>query len=622
MADNSDDTRDHPQDLDVRKIFNRRALLFGGVQVSVFAGLAHQLHKLQVVDGKKWAPLANENRLNQQFIAPARGEIFDRFGRPLAINREAFRVSFTPGYTRNVAETLNLIGEVVPLSNLEIEKIVARARRTGADTPIVIATGLTFQQVAALNLMRPRLPGVQTDMSHTRHYPQGRSFGHIIGYTGRVSQRALDDDPVLRLPGVRTGKTGVERGKEMALRGAGGYRRFEVDARGRVLRTIEQREPSPGENLRLTIDAELQEQVLKRVSRERRASVVALDVRNGDVVAMVSNPNYDNNVFADKLSPKDWKRLSGDKTNPMLHRASAGVYPPGSTFKMVTALAGLEAGVITPNTRFQCSGSFTLSKHKFRCWNRRGHGSVSLHRALMSSCDVFFYKTAHALGINRLSAMAKRLGLGQSYDCGIHEQNKGVIPDDAWKIGTIGRGWYGGETVLAGIGQGYVSSTPLQLAVMTARIATGRKVLPSLVREGDKQGAPEFEALDLDDGFLGHVRRGMEAVVNSPGGTGKNAWLGDVRVAGKTGTSQVSRKTSRYAQRSLAWKERDHALFVAYVPASNPRYAVAGVVEHGESGGTAAAPLVRDVIRDILKFERTRWRRATAQSDRNKQVVK
>ncbi len=592
-------------DLEPKRLFKRRALLLGAAQLAGLGVLANHLHRLQVVDGRRFAPIADTNRFSMQVLAPVRGQIFDRFGRVLAKNVEGFRVTLTPGFGQDVNKSLALLSRIIVLPKDKRAKLALRARRSGPDSPIIIADGLTFEEVAEINLLTPQLPGIQTELSYGRTYPQGNVMGHIVGYIGQVSERALGDDPVLRLPGMRIGKTGIERSQDTRLRGSGGLRKFEVDARGRILRNLEERPANTGADVVLTIDADLQRRVLQRVSNERRASVVALDVRTGEVVALASVPNYNPDDIVSGITEQTWKRMASAAQKPMLNRAVAGIYPPGSTFKMVTAMAGLEAGVISARKRIRCSGQFKLAKQKFRCWKRSGHGSLNLQEALKRSCDVFFYETAHQLGIDKLAAMAKIMGLGQVYDCGIEEQNSGVVPTETWKIGRFNRGWLGGETLLAGIGQGYVLTTPLQLAVMTARIATGRTVVPTLLRRESGEDKPVFADLDVREDFLRQIRKGLDAVVNAPGGTGKNARMaaGAPRVAGKTGTSQVTRRSSQQSQSSLEWKERDHALFVAYAPADNPRYAVAAVVEHGEVGGRIAAPLVRDCLGYILEAD-------------------
>jgi penicillin-binding protein 2 len=402
---------------------------------------------------------------------------------------------------------------------------------------------------------------------------------------------------------MRIGKSGVELSMEGRLRGVGGLLKQEVDARGRVVRTLERTDPQPGRDVAVTIAADLQARVLARVRQERRAAAVVLDVTTGAVRAIAYAPSRD----ASELTAEDWKRIEQAPDDPLFNRALLGLYPPGSTFKMVTALAGLESGAIDARTKITCEGTYHYADQAYRCWNRSGHGEVDLHRALRESCDCYFYEVGRRTGINALAAMAQRLGFGQTFANGIARQRSGIVPTPDWKRARFAKPWYGGETLHAAIGQGYVLATPLQMAVMTARLATGRAVTPALVLEAAPSPHP---ALEIAPAHLQAVRRGMIAVVNEDGGTGHNAQLdddddrfGDVRIAGKTGTSQVHHKSSRVSADELRWEQRDHALFVGYAPVRQPRFAVAAVVEHGASGGRVAAPLVRDIMRLVLTSE-------------------
>ena len=355
----------------------------------------------------------------------------------------------------------------------------------------------------------------------------------------------------------------------------------------------------------LTIDTALQRQVLERLQAERRAACVVLDIAGGEIVVMASTPGYDPAEIADGISDDAWQRLMLSDDKPLLNRAIGGQYPPGSTFKMVTALAALQAGLADLKERVRCDGQYELADQTYRCWKRSGHGAMTLHEAIRSSCDVYFFEMARRLGIEALAETARMLGLGQTYACGLVQQKAGLVPDPDWKRGRWNAGWLGGETVLAGIGQGYMLSTPLQLAVMTARIASGKIVEPTLVKRDAATPLPVFESLALQDAHLKAVRKAMIAVVNEDGGTGSKAALGGDRpvVAGKTGTSQISRASSENPQADLLWEQRDHALFVAYVPADAPRYAFAAIVEHGGGGGSTAAPLVRDVMNMVLELD-------------------
>ncbi len=610
---------EHPKSvqLDERRVFTRRAALLGLGQTLVLGALGTRLYQLQVLDAARYAPLADDNRFNTIPLAPVRGQILDRFGVAVATNEEGFRVAMVPALTGDMGLALERLSQIAPIPADERARILTRVKRQPRNLPIIVASDLTWDQVATINLMAPELPGVETETFNRRRYHHIGKLGHIVGHVGAVERFGMGDDPVLRIPGVRVGRAGVERGMDSRLRGVSGAVRREVDARGRIVRNVQRTEPQSGNDVAMTIDLELQTYLVDRLARERRAAVVALDVVGGEVVAMASSPGYDPslNVPQPAAQPEPPKRrgrgrslrtglraaernLKGDA---LFNRATMGLYPPGSTFKIVTALAALEAGVIDLRERIDCQGSFTLADRNYRCWNRGGHGRCDMHRAIRESCDVYFYEVARRMGMDTLAAMARRMGLGQTYDAGIAPLSPGLIPTPAWKRGKYGRGWLGGETILSAIGQGYVLTSPLQLAVMTARAATGLAVTPTLVRPENGTSRPAFARLNIADRHLQALQRALRAVVNEAGGTGSRAHLGEngPMVAGKTGTSQVTRRSANRYQSSLKWEDRDHALFVGYFPAHAPRYAVAAVVEHAGGGGAVAAPLAREVMAEL-----------------------
>ena len=603
-------------DGDGRARFTRRALLVGAGGLGVFSGLGARLFQIQVVDGARYRPLSDQNRIDVQTLAAVRGRILDRTGFVLADNRETFAVSLVPALANGeVRAVLERLSRIVPLSPEKREQIVARARRQSRNLPILVAGGIGFDQVARINLLAPQLPGVRAETVWLRRYTDGEAMGHLVGYVGSVDRQALEDpDPVLRLPSMRVGKAGVELSAERELRGKRGTVKIEVDARGRMVRNLEQTDPVSGRDIALTVDRNVQARVLARLAREKRGAVVALDVTTGEVVALASVPAFDPGEIAGRVTQASWRRLVAIANKPMLNRATAGLYPPGSTFKMVTALAALHAGLVDPKDFVHCGGGYELGGRAFRCWKRSGHGRVDLNRAITESCDVYFYELAHKTGIDAIADMARYLGFGQMLGTDFPLQKAGVIPDQDWKRGHLDSAWMGGETLHAGIGQGFITATPLQLAVMTARIATGRAVVPTLVRPGGAAASvprPDFEPLRLEARWLDAVRRGMVSVVNGDGGTGSNAHLGreDILVAGKTGTSQVHRASTDRTQSELAWEQRDHALFVAYAPATAPRYAISVVVEHGGGGGATAAPVARDVLEILFDHDGNRARK-------------
>ncbi len=585
-------------DQEQRRRFTRRALIVGAGQLGALGLLVGRLYQLQVMDQDRYALLADDNRLASQVIASERGRILDRAGTVLADNIQGYRVGIVPARTSDLKSLLQRLARIIPLPADEQEKLLQRARRQPKTATLVVNADITFEQVAEIGLNTPYLPGVETDIAWRRRTFHGRDIGFITGIVGAIERPALDDDPVVRLPGFRIGKSGVERAMETELRGRPGQVRQEVDARGRIVRTLEQKPAQAGRDISLTIEVGLQAEAMARLRQERRAALVALDVTGGEILAMCSQPVDD----PGELVTGEAQQSPPGGDDPMMNRAIQGLYPPGSTFKMVTALAALDMGRADLRERIDCDGDYVYADQTYRCWKRRGHGRCDLHRALRESCDCYFYELARRTGIDALSAMARRLGFGQTFECGIAQQRSGLIPTPDWKRARFGKPWHGGETILAGIGQGFVLTTPLQLAVMTARLATGMAVEPTLIRRDTGKPQP----LGLQPQWLDAIRRGLAAVVNEEGGTGHSAQLSDaalqgIRVAGKTGTSQVHRASTDRASADLKWEERDHSLFVAYAPAEKPSYAVAVVVEHGGSGSTSAAPLARDVLEMVLK---------------------
>jgi penicillin-binding protein 2 len=587
-----------------RRRFSRRALLVGMVQATAFAGLAGRLYHVQIREGARYAPLADDNRLSLKVLAPVRGRILDRTGEVIAGNEESFRVVLQPARAGDLNEVVNLLDRIVPIAADLKNQLLDGAKRPRRSETIVVASDLTFEQVAEINLLSPQLPGVETETIQSRKYPLGAVMAHVTGHIGSVDRRALDDDPALRIPGIKVGKTGLERGMELPLRGAAGTRRLEVDARGRTIRYLDETPPNGGEDVVSSIDSKLQRRVMERLARETRASAVVMDVSNGEILALASAPTFDPNEVSDQMTPAAWKRLAEAEHRPMLDRATAGLYPPGSTFKLVTALAALDAGLVDAKEEIDCPGYFKVGNQTYRCWKRHGHQRTNIHKALRESCDVYFYEIARRAGAARLASMARKLGLGSAVAEGLELDKTGVVPDPDWKKWRFGDGWSTGDTLLTGIGQGFVLATPLQLAVLAARIATGKQLVPTLLkrqstpREGAADGGKDLMIGSL---HLDTVRRGMIACVNESGGTGGAArGSNGLVIAGKTGTSQVRRVSEEEDGKDVPWHLRDHALFVAYYPAEAPRYAIAAVVEHGGGGGTAAAPLVKEIIEAIL----------------------
>jgi penicillin-binding protein 2 len=611
-------------------LFTRRALLLGGAQAVLLSALAGRLYQLQVIETQRFATLAEENRINLRLLPPSRGLIFDRTGQPLAVNRNNFRVMVTSDRGRGAEVLVERLDQILSLGEAEKNRLVRELRRSRNAQPVVIRENLGWDEVARLEFNTPELPGVFIDLGQTRDYPEGELMSHIIGYTGRVADEDLAgrDDPVLQLATLRFGKKGVERSLEDQLRGRAGAVQVEVNAVGRVVRELDRNEGQPGSNALLTIDLDLQRFVAERIKEHQSGSVVVMDVVTGDILAMVSTPGFDPNTFARGITQSEWRELLDSPERPLHNKAIAGVYPPGSTYKVVTALAALEAKAIEPWTRLPCSGYLELGNIKFHCWLKGGHGSTNVVEAIAQSCDCFFYEAARKAGIDRIADVAGRLGFGRVSDLGLPGESSGIQPSRSWKQEKLGKPWQHGDTFNLGIGQGYMNATPLQLAIMTARLANGGyEVQPNLLlasatpREELAPPAPRAKpaapSMRFNPQNLSLVREGMIQVVQA--GTAGHLRVDakgklvepQFRFAGKTGTAQVKRITEReremgITQAQLPWHLRHHALFVCFGPVDNPRYACAVIIEHGMAGGATAGPIGRDVLLEVMKRDPSR----------------
>ena len=599
-----------PRDTEaITRSFTRRALLMTAGMGAMMTALGVRMHTLGVRQAGEFELLAEENRVNIQLLPPARGLIFDRNAKLLAGNEQNYRVVITKEGAGDTDLVLNRLSHVIALTADDMARVKKDIKRNSSFVPITVADRLSWEEFSKVALNAPALPGVSPEVGLSRIYPRDADFAHVMGYVGPVSEKDLEGvenpDPLLRIPDFQIGKIGVERWMEDDLRGSAGTKRLEVYAVGRVMRELERMEGNPGADLTLTIDADVQNFIQARLGNESAACVI-MDVRNGDIIAAVSSPSFDPNLFVRGISYGDYGALTENDHRPLANKSVQGAYPPGSTFKIVTALAGLKDGQITPDFTTRCVGFLESNDRKFHCWKAGGHGRIDLPKSLAESCDVFYYEIAQMVGIEKISAMGEELGLGQRHDLPMSAIAEGTLPTKAWKLERFKKDWVIGDTINASIGQGFVLTSPLQLAVMTARVASGNKVVPRLIKavDGKPVEVPLALPLDLDPEHLRVVRDGLVAVVNGETGTAKASRVVDETMifAGKTGTSQVrnisaaERETGVVANEDLPWEKRDHALFVGYAPADNPRYAVAVVVEHGGGGSAVAAPIARDAI--------------------------
>ncbi|MBX7249151.1 MAG: penicillin-binding protein 2 [Caulobacteraceae bacterium] len=601
--------------------FLRRTFLLGGFAGIGLTALTARLAYLQTLQTSRYRSMSAENQFNLRLIPPPRGLIKDRNGVVLAGNRPSFRLLVIRDETKDLDTTLDEVAQLLPATAARRRTLLREINQSPRFVPVAVATDLTWEEFARVNLHAPQLPGVMADVNEARFYPFGGAFAHVVGYVGKVTDRDVekvkksgkDVDPILMHPGFRIGKQGVESALDEELRGTPGVQRVEVDATGRQVG--EDRDngepPQPGAEVVLTLDADIQMRALEVFGEESGAAVV-MDIHNGDLLCLASSPSFDPNAFVGGIGSKLYRAYSEYDHKPLLDKALTGTYPAGSTFKTMVALAALESGISPHKTR-SCGGAWRFGNHVFHCDKASGHGTVDMHKAIVTSCDVYFYQTALEMGPDIIAATARKFGINQIFDIGIGNQKKGVLPDRAWKKRAFRRPedqiWYPGETPSFGIGQGALAVNPLQLCVMTARLANGRKALnPRLIKSIGGKERPAGSAvpdLPISADHIDIIRSAMADVANDVSGTAYRAaqlGLGPIKMAGKTGTAQAHSITSGASRATLhlEWERRDHAWFIAFAPYDAPRYAITVLVEHGGWGAGAAAPRAREIMRTTL----------------------
>lgn len=588
--------------------FTRRAFIVGLLQGSFLAVLGGRLAWLQIAEGHRYKDLADNNRISVKLLSPTRGLVVDRNGIPIAVNNQNFRVQVIPEQTKNLEAVLRDLQKLINLRDEEITKLLAQAKKTPKYAPLQIRENLSWDEVSTVEVNLPDLPGLSIEVGEIRFYPMREATAHLIGYVGAANKGELaSDDPLLKIPAFKVGKTGLEKTYDQMLRGRAGAAEIEVNVIGREVRELNRKPGESGQDVTLSIDSELQKYVQDIMIQSRSASAVVMDVHTGAVYALACVPSFDPNIFSKGLRPEEWEKLTSTPGHPLNNKAVGGMYPPGSTFKMVTALAALEAGLVNRNTTYFCPGHFNLGDTRFHCWKQGGHGRVNVVQALEQSCDTYFYNIAVELGIDRITEMAKRLGLGQILGIELPEERAGLMPTRDWKRAHMGKPWQAGESIVGSIGQGYALATTLQLAVMTARLVNGgfavKPWLAEYVGNKARHSPGEWPSIGLKQKNLDLMLEGMNDVVNGARGTAgaSKITIEGMAMGGKTGTAQVKRITREeramgIKNEDLPWHLRHHALFVGYAPTHNPRYSCAVIVEHGVGGSKAAAPLARDIL--------------------------
>lgn len=583
--------------VDSQKTYTRRMLVIGGAKVAAVSTLITRLYYLQCVKQDEYTVLAEDNRVHLQLIAPLRGKITDRHGVVLASNRSYYRLLMVRGKTKETLELIDKLQTFIQLIPSQKKRILREVNELPKGRVILLKDHLSWDEISKLEFHKLDYPSLMLEASQTRDYPLSAYASHLLGYIGRVSkEEKKPEEPVLAIPDFKIGKNGIEKSREMYLRGVAGIKQIEVNVNNVPVRELSRKEAQQGHTETLTIDSRIQQYAAERIGEES-AGIAVMNVTNGDVLCLTSMPSFDPNIFSLGIPSGYWKELNANPKTPLLNKVITGQYPPGSTFKMCVGLAALENGTADEHTSVHCSGTFYLGNKPFRCWKPEGHGTVNITGAIAQSCDTYFYTMAQRMGIDPYAEVARLLGLGQLHNIGIPNEKAGIRPCPEWKLQALKQPWVPGDTINTSIGQGYSLATPLQLMIMTARLATGRNVSPRLFTEVT---LPEFTTLPFKPENLALIHQGMSEVCNSPRGTAYRSRIdiAGMELAGKTGTAQVRHlKVRGQDQSKLPWEHRHHALFVGYAPVHAPRYASALIVEHGGGGASAAAPILSDVLK-------------------------
>ena len=615
------------------KLISRRMFLLNAAKGVVLVGLIGRLISLQINQATKYKTLSDKNRFREWKLAPERGVIKDFFDQELASNEPLYQVHLTPENAKDLNQLFVRLKGILNITDKKISFLRKKITKQKPWEPVIISENLNWSEFSKINLFLHELEGIEPIVSVARTYPDNSS-AHILGYVSQISKKDLQTKKYLEdlaVPGMTIGKTGLERRLDKQIIGKIGFQRYEVNAYGKRIKEIQINKGQSGKSFKTTLDFEVQK-FTSELLKDKAAAVCVMDVFNGDIVSMVSSPSFKPNEFVHGLDKKYWNNLIKDEKKPLTNKALSGLYPPGSTIKTLVALSALENQVIRPLDSFRCSGKIELYGEKFHCWEKKGHGIVNLRKGIQRSCDVYFYEVARKLGVDKLSETAKKFGLGQKVLKDFIEEKSGVVPNTKWKKKFIGQNWYLGETLHSGIGQGYYQSTPLQLCLMTAQIANGGfQIKPRILfdetnnnlrdylkfkNENPNQPLPtdllvsnfNLKPLFKNQENINLIKDAMYSSSNEPGGTSYRHRLEDPKFtfAGKTGSSQIKRFTeaqreAEVKQDDLKYKDRDHALFVAFAPYKNPQYAISVLVEHGGSGGKAAAPIAKKVIKKVLE---------------------
>ncbi len=597
----------------VRKVneINRRLFILTTAKIIVFFGLTGRLFSLQIKEKNKYLTLSDKNRIREWKLPPVRGEFQDYFGNTIAGNNEVYQLHLVPEEIEDFRYIMNRLKKILPLSDKELRKILKKKKEKKPWEIIVVSDNLSWEQFSRVNSFLYELNGVKSVLSISRYYPYNETFTHILGYVSQANENDLLNNKMIKdkfVPGLRVGKVGLEKTFENKLIGSNDIQRFEVNAYGRKISQLEYQKGAKGQNIKLTIDTEIQK-LCNELLKDKAGSICVMDIFSGEIIAMHSSPSFDPNLFLFGINYDDWQLIRNNPMKPLVNKSISGRYSPGSTIKPIVALSALENEIISTNFKVNCTGKKEMYGQTYHCWKKKGHGVVNLKEAMKQSCDTYFYEISRRLGVDKLSETAKKFGLGKKV-LGNHfeSEKKGLVPNTIWKKNALGKGWLLGETMITGIGQGYIQTTPLQLCLMTAQIGNGGyRIIPKIVLDKNKKTYNEYEPLFKNNKNIKIIQEAMYSSTNEVRGTSYSSRLKDpkYRFAGKTGTAQVKRITKKDRELDLdtsqiPYEERDHALYVAFGPYKNPKYATSIIIEHGGSGSSNAAPIAKALFKLII----------------------
>ena len=587
-------------------LYNRRTFILFLLKLSLFSAVGWRLYNIQILDSSKYKTMSKKNQIDLEIIFPVRGKIFDRNKVLIAKNEKVYDVYLIPENTKSINNTLNALSQFIDIDFAKRRKIIELSTQVKKFEKIKIFENISWSVLEKIETNKYNLEGIFIAEDYLRVYPYRDQLSHLLGYISKPNQQELTLPFISKMPNLDIGKEGLEKSFNPLLVGKAGQREIEVNSNGRIIREISKVDSIRGEEVSLSIDLRIQQYAINLLKSHRAGSINVINIKNGEILCMASTPTYDPNKIIQKPNKEYWESILANSLSPLTNRSIQGLYSPGSTFKMIVAIAALKHGIINIDTTHSCTGKIGFGNRLYHCWKTNGHGKMNVTDAIKQSCDVFFYEISKKLGIDKIAEVAKDFGLGQSYDISMPNQKTGIVPNKKWKKEKIGESWYAGETLISAIGQGFVLTNPFQLAVMTSIIASNGKIVePTII----KDNPVSFKTNEKYSNEIKIIKKAMFQVVNENKGTAFKSRLEDIKFAGKTGTSQVrrislsERESDDFREKEQEWKNRDHALFVGYMPYDDPKYSISVIIEHGGSGASTAAPIAKQIFNYINELE-------------------